>query len=79
MLDPQYPFLKPSESTTDVLIVGAGPAGLVAALVLAKMDINVVLVDRRYGLVVELYNSSLKFPGCQVRHLVKLMEFNHEC
>ncbi len=31
----------------DVLVVGAGPAGLVAAITLARYGINVVLIDKR--------------------------------
>ncbi|KAF7367107.1 Phenol 2-monooxygenase [Mycena sanguinolenta] len=34
-------------STTDVLIIGAGPAGLMAALVLSLMKVRVRLLDRR--------------------------------
>ncbi|KAJ7656765.1 FAD binding domain-containing protein [Mycena polygramma] len=34
-------------NNTDVVIVGAGPAGLMAALVLASMDVKVRLLDRR--------------------------------
>jgi putative polyketide hydroxylase len=31
----------------DVLVVGAGPAGLVAAITLARYGIDVVLIDKR--------------------------------
>ena len=36
-------------SQTQVLVVGAGPAGLVTALVLARYGIDVLLVDKRHG------------------------------
>ncbi|KAF7367114.1 Phenol 2-monooxygenase [Mycena sanguinolenta] len=39
-----YPMVKDS---TDVLIIGAGPAGLMAALVLSMMKVKVRLLDRR--------------------------------
>ncbi|KAJ7707875.1 hypothetical protein B0H14DRAFT_3643399 [Mycena olivaceomarginata] len=34
-------------TTTDVLIIGAGPAGLLAALALATMKVEVRIIDRR--------------------------------
>ncbi|KAF8899315.1 FAD binding domain-containing protein [Infundibulicybe gibba] len=33
---------------TDVLIIGAGPSGLMAAMALAKLGVKVMIVDRRY-------------------------------
>lgn len=38
-------------SSVDVLIVGAGPAGLMAANALSKAGISVRVVDKRYGFV----------------------------
>jgi 2-polyprenyl-6-methoxyphenol hydroxylase-like FAD-dependent oxidoreductase len=38
-----------SELTTDVLIVGAGPSGLMLAVCLAKLGIDAVIVDRKDG------------------------------
>lgn len=35
------------ESDVDVLVIGAGPAGLMAANALAKYGINVRIVDQR--------------------------------
>ena len=35
------------ESNVDVLIIGAGPAGLMAANALAKSGVNVRIVDKR--------------------------------
>ena len=35
------------ESDVDVLIIGAGPAGLMAANALAKSGVNVRIVDQR--------------------------------
>ena len=36
------------ESYVDVLIVGAGPAGLMAANALARAGINVRIIEKRY-------------------------------
>ncbi len=38
--------MKPLPSKTDILVVGAGPCGLVAALTLAKAGVPVEIVDR---------------------------------
>jgi phenol 2-monooxygenase len=35
------------ESHVDVLVIGAGPAGLMCTLALAKAGVNVRLVDKR--------------------------------
>ncbi len=47
---PSYPFLAPPEMRGErrkypVVIVGAGPVGLTAALELARRDIPVVVLD----------------------------------
>ena len=34
-------------SATDVLIIGAGPAGLMAALALSRLEVSVKIMDRR--------------------------------
>jgi len=52
---PNYPFLTPPEmrgeqSQHPVVIVGAGPVGLVAALELARHDVPVVLLDDKASL-----------------------------
>lgn len=38
--------MPPSESRADVLIVGAGPTGLVLALWLTKLGVRVCVIDR---------------------------------
>ena len=38
-------------SQTDVLIIGAGPAGLMACNALARAGINVRIIDQRYELL----------------------------
>ena len=44
------PAPQPLPSTTDVLIVGCGPAGLMLATQLAKIgDISVVIIDEKNG------------------------------
>jgi phenol 2-monooxygenase len=51
-------------SYTDVLIVGAGPGGLMAAQALARLGIQVKLVDRRY----QIYPAVDELPhhfGCR--------------
>jgi phenol 2-monooxygenase (NADPH) len=40
----------PKESDVDVLVIGAGPAGLMAANALAKAGVHVRIVDQRYAL-----------------------------
>lgn len=39
-----------SDLNTDVLIVGAGPVGLISALLFEKLGVNCVIVERREGL-----------------------------
>jgi len=43
----QAPLAK--ESDIDVLVIGAGPAGLMCANALAQASVNVRIVDKRYG------------------------------
>ena len=38
----------PNSLNTDVLIIGAGPAGLMAALTLSHLGVGVRVLDRRY-------------------------------
>ena len=40
--------LRTKESTADVLIIGAGPAGLMAANALNRAGVSVRIVDKRY-------------------------------
>ena len=39
----------PSESQVEVLIIGAGPAGVMCANALAMAGANVRIIDKRYG------------------------------
>jgi sarcosine oxidase subunit alpha len=48
---------------TDVLIVGGGPAGLSAALTLAELGLDVVLVDEHFKLGGQLLKQTHKFFG----------------
>src|SRR5688500_10950956 len=40
-------MMRPDAATTDVIIVGAGPAGATTALLLARAGAGVLLLDRR--------------------------------
>lgn len=40
--------LSIKESEVDVLVIGAGPAGLMCGYALAKAGVNVRIVDKRY-------------------------------
>jgi len=48
---------------TDVLVVGGGPAGLMAALTAASYGLNVVLVDEHFKLGGQLLKQTHKFFG----------------
>ena len=48
----------PQESTVDVLIIGAGPAGVMCANALARAGVHVRIVDKRY-VVSTLFSSCL--------------------
>ena len=50
-------------NTTDVLVVGGGPAGLSAALAVAKRGLTVVLADRQTRLGGQLIKQTHKFFG----------------
>ena len=39
------------ESKVDVLVIGAGPAGVMAGNALAKAGINVRVIDKRYAYI----------------------------
>ena len=45
---------SPLHSEVDVLIIGAGPAGLMFANALGHAGVNVRIVDKRYALAVML-------------------------
>ncbi|KAJ5301913.1 Phenol 2-monooxygenase [Penicillium antarcticum] len=48
------------ESKTDVLIIGAGPAGLMAAWWMARCDINVRIIDKRGTKVINGHADGLR-------------------
>ena len=48
---------------TDVLVIGGGPAGLIAALTAANYDLNVVIVDEHFKLGGQLLKQTHKFFG----------------
>ncbi|MGB8382315.1 MAG: FAD-dependent monooxygenase [Dermatophilaceae bacterium] len=47
MSEHQERTTDPSPTRTAVLVIGAGPGGLVTALVLARYGVDVLLVDKR--------------------------------
>jgi len=53
----------PSESEWDVVVIGAGPNGLITANYLAKAGLKVVLVERRYEIGGGLATEEILFPG----------------
>jgi phytoene dehydrogenase-like protein len=52
----------PVESDWDVVVIGAGPNGLVAAAYLAKAGLKVALVERRYEIGGGLVTEEVLFP-----------------
>lgn len=47
MSDTQNP---PPTTHVDVLVIGAGPSGLMLAVALAKGGVNVKIIDQKYAL-----------------------------
>lgn len=73
------PVASMKASDVDVLIVGAGPAGLMCANALAKVGVKVRIIDKRWDLLdvhwpIPLLNS-FEDPWKLLR--AKLMVFNH--
>jgi phytoene dehydrogenase-like protein len=52
----------PYESTWDVIIIGGGPNGLMAAAYLAKAGLKVILLERRYEIGGGLVTEEIMFP-----------------
>jgi len=53
----------PPDSEWDVIIIGAGPNGLIAAAYLAKSGLKVALIERRYEIGGGLATEEILFPG----------------
>ena len=53
----------PAESEWDVVVIGAGPNGLITAAYLAKAGLKVALVERRYEIGGGLATEEILFPG----------------
>ena len=54
--------------TTDLLVVGGGPAGLSAASAAAEHGVSVILVDRQPRLGGQLIKQTHKFFGSREQH-----------
>jgi len=53
----------PAESEWDVVVIGAGPNGLITAAYLAKAGLKVALVERRYEIGGGLATEEILYPG----------------
>ncbi len=53
----------PAHSEWDVVVIGAGPNGLITAAYLAKAGLKVALVERRYEIGGGLATEEILFPG----------------
>jgi phytoene dehydrogenase-like protein len=53
----------PDESDWDVVVIGAGPNGLIASAYLAKAGLKVATVERRYEIGGGLATEEILFPG----------------
>lgn len=64
---PHKPFIRlpKQEIRTDVVVIGSGPAGMMAALAAAKQGASVLLLDENYRVGGQLIKQSHKFFGSQ--------------
>ncbi len=53
----------PPESEWDVVVIGAGPNGLITAAYLAKAGLKVALIERRYEIGGGLATEEILYPG----------------
>ena len=53
----------PTESEWDVIVIGAGPNGLITAAYLARAGLKVALVERRYEIGGGLATEEILYPG----------------
>lgn len=67
--------MKPQEPTCDVLIIGAGPAGMISALSLAQHGISSIVVERHNGLHVHPKAHELSARSIEILHR---LGFSHD-
>lgn len=53
------PSTAPKPTKVDVLIIGAGPAGLMCAIALAQAGVNVKIIDQMYAVFAPRINVLL--------------------
>lgn len=62
-LSSEFKSVDTEKISTDVLVIGAGPAGLEATITLAKLGFDIVLINDHYKLGGQLVKQTHKFFG----------------
>ncbi len=60
--------MQPTEVSTDVLVIGAGPTGMIAALCLAQYGIRSVVIERREGIQTHPKAHELSARSIEILH-----------
>ena len=64
-------------SGTEVLIIGAGPTGLVLALWLSKLGVNLRIVDKGQGGVEEFFNLNIVAKHVRLQGLMRATQYGY--